>query len=54
MRIGILSIEMKVFTHILTRGAVITYLIHRGYLRYNEDNRTVFVPNEEIRQELII
>ena len=32
---------------------MITYLIHLGYLGYNEDNETAFVPNEEIRQELI-
>ena len=31
---------------------VITYLIHLGYLGYNEENGTAFVPNEEIRQEL--
>lgn len=30
----------------------ITYLIHLGYLGYNEENGTAFVPNEEIRQEL--
>ena len=38
---------------ILNRDDVITYLIHLGYLGYNEDNDTAFVPNEEIRQELI-
>ena len=31
---------------------VITYLIHLGYLGYNEENGTAFVPNEKIRQEL--
>jgi hypothetical protein len=31
---------------------VITYLIHLGYLGYNQLGRTAFVPNEEIRQEL--
>ena len=30
---------------------VLTYLIHLGYLSYNQDERTAFVPNEEIRQE---
>ena len=39
---------------IQNRDDVITYLIHLGYLGYNEDNDTAFVPNEEIRQELII
>ena len=38
---------------IQNRDDVITYLIHLGYLGYNEDNETAFVPNEEIRQELI-
>ena len=38
---------------IQNRDDVITYLIYLGYLGYNEDNETAFVPNEEIRQELI-
>lgn len=38
---------------IQNRDDVLTYLIHLGYLGYNEDNDTAFVPNEEIRQELI-
>ncbi len=37
---------------IQNRDDVITYLIHLGYLGYNEANDTAFVPNEEIRQEL--
>ena len=32
---------------------VLTYLIHMGYLAYSSVNRMTFVPNEEIRQELI-
>lgn len=28
---------------------VLTYLIHLGYLGYNQDSRTAFIPNEEIR-----
>lgn len=32
---------------------VITYLIHLGYLGYDQKLQTAFVPNEEIRQELI-
>ena len=38
---------------IQNRDDVITYLIHLGYLGYNEDSESAFVPNEEIRQELI-
>lgn len=32
---------------------VITLLIHLGYLAYNQNKRAAFVPNEEIRQELL-
>ena len=32
---------------------VLTYLIHLGYLGYDEETESAFVPNEEIRQELI-
>ena len=37
---------------IQNRDDVITYLIHLGYLGYNEEKGTAFIPNEEIRQEL--
>ena len=36
-----------------TKDDVLTYLIHLGQLGYNQERRTAFVPNEEIRQELI-
>jgi hypothetical protein len=39
--------------NIKNKDDVITYLIHLGYLGYNPLNKTAFVPNEEIRQELI-
>ena len=32
---------------------ILTYLIHLGYLGYNQERETAFIPNEEIRQELI-
>lgn len=32
---------------------VLTYLIHLGYLAYNQKNQTACIPNEEIRQEFI-
>lgn len=38
---------------IQNRDDVLTYLIHLGYLGYDEENENAFVPNEEIRQELI-
>ena len=31
---------------------VLTYLIHLGYLGYDQKTKSAFVPNEEIRQEL--
>ena len=31
---------------------VLTYLIHLGYLGYDQDTQKAFIPNEEIRQEL--
>ena len=37
---------------IKSRDDVLTYMIHLGYLGYNETRKTAFVPNEEIRQEL--
>lgn len=35
------------------RNDVITYLIHLGYLAYDQQKRSAFIPNEEIRQELL-
>lgn len=32
-----------------SKDDVLTYLIHLGYLAYNERKKTVFIPNEEIR-----
>ena len=37
---------------IKSKDDVLTYMIHLGYLGYNEIRKTAFVPNEEIRQEL--
>ena len=39
--------------NIVNKDDVLTYLIHMGYLAYSSVNRMAFVPNEEIRQELI-
>ena len=33
---------------------VLTYLVHLGYLGYDQNKKMAFVPNEEIRQELIM
>ncbi len=35
------------------RDDVLTYLIHLGYLGYDQDRGRAFIPNEEIRQELM-
>ena len=40
-------------TSFANQDDVITYLIHLGYLGYNQKQQTAFVPNEEIRHELI-
>jgi len=37
---------------ISSKDNVLTYLIHLGYLGYNEMNKTAFIPNEEIREEM--
>lgn len=40
-------------TSMKSRDDVLTLLIHLGYLAYNEKNRTVFIPNTEIREEFV-
>lgn len=39
-------------THISSKDDVLTYMIHLGYLGYDQTYGTAFVPNEEIRKEL--
>lgn len=34
-----------------SKDAIITYLIHLGYLAYDLKSRKIYIPNEEIRQE---
>lgn len=50
------KVDTAVFTNdpssIASKGDVLTYMIHLGYLGYNQNRKTAFVPNEEIRQEL--
>ena len=41
-------------TSFSSKDDVLTYLIHLGYLGYDQTARTAFIPNEEIRQELTI
>ena len=40
--------------NIQSKDEVLTYLIHLGYLGYDQTRKTAFIPNEEIRQELTI
>ena len=39
-------------TNIQSRDDVLTYMVHLGYLGYDQTRKMAFVPNEEIRQEL--
>ena len=38
--------------NIQSKNDVLTYMIHLGYLGYDQTEKIAFVPNEEIRQEL--
>ena len=38
--------------HFSNKDDVLTYLIHLGYLGYDQNTHAAFIPNEEIRQEL--
>lgn len=42
--------DMLSFTN---KDQIITMLIHLGYLAYNQKEGTAYIPNEEIRQELL-
>lgn len=39
---------------IRSKDDVLTYMIHLGYLGYDQTKRMAFVPNEEVRQELTV
>jgi hypothetical protein len=40
-------------TNIKRRDDVLTLLVHLGYLAYDSSDKTVYIPNEEVRQEFI-
>ena len=40
------------FQSFRNKDDVLTLLIHLGYLAYDADHGTAFIPNEEIRSEL--
>ncbi len=52
---GEVPVKPKTFKNdivsISSKDNVLTYLIHLGYLGYNEEDGTAFIPNEEIREE---
>ena len=33
---------------------VLTLLVHLGYLGYNADDRTVYIPNKETADEFVV
>ena len=35
----------------VTKDDIFTYLIHLGYLAYNKEDKTCYIPNREVRQE---
>ena len=39
--------------HFENKDDVLTYLIHLGYLGYDQTYQTAFIPNEELRQEMV-
>ncbi len=42
---------LNTMTSFHTKGDIFTYLIHLGYLAYNDEDRTCRIPNREVRQE---
>ncbi len=42
---------LNTMTDFYTKDDVFTYLIHLGYLGYDQKHQRCFIPNQEIRQE---
>ncbi|MBQ8232679.1 MAG: hypothetical protein IJZ34_12245 [Lachnospiraceae bacterium] len=40
-------------TDINSKDDVLTLLVHLGYLAYDIDNKTVYIPNDEVREEFV-
>ena len=40
--------------NIRSKDDVLTYMIHLGYLGYDQTRKQAYIPNEEIRQELLM
>lgn len=41
-------------TNISCKDDVLTLMVHLGYLAYDAEEETVFIPNEEVRQEFVL
>ena len=48
--IGTFQNDMTTFK---SKDDILTLLIHLGYLAYDENTRTVFIPNEEVKEEFV-
>ena len=52
------SVELDIYSFqndtvsFANKDDVLTYLVHLGYLGYDQDTQRAFIPNAEIRQEL--
>ena len=51
VKVDVTSFQNDIVSFV-NRDDVLTYLIHLGYLGYDQMNQTAFIPNEELRQEL--
>lgn len=52
VKIEVMELPAAAFA-VKNRNEVMTTLIHLGYLGYNRKEKTVFIPNEEIRCEIL-
>lgn len=54
---GHIRIDVATFqndmTTIRSKDDVLTLLVHLGYLAYDIDNKSVYIPNEEVREEFV-
>ena len=42
-----------IWYHLKSKDDVLTLLIHLGYLAFNQKNQMAYIPNEELRNELM-